>query len=113
MAKGCKDSYHEVLEIRYYHHEPGSQQLAAMTERSGNDHSECTVIWKGLFVEHDGDGRASERAANDARRKKRKRLAWLERVLSELGVDMIRGMVFNTWDKALLDEDGVRSKWTG
>jgi hypothetical protein len=70
-----------------------------MNNLFGEEHSACTTIWQGLFIDETDP-------TSKSFKKKKKKLGWLERLVSELGIDRIRNSIIYTWDKGLLDEHG-------
>ncbi len=97
MAKDCEDVYAEFLAIRDYFLKTPSQQLIDMKKLSRDEHPECFTIWKGLFVDESGPKPKTF--------KRRNKIGWLERIITELKLDKIRDQIIFTWDKGLLDEE--------
>jgi hypothetical protein len=69
-----------------------------MNKLFGDEHYACLMIWQRLFVDED--------EPKPKPYKRRDKLGWLERVVSELHLDRIRDMIVYTWDKGLLNEEG-------
>ncbi|KIM98419.1 hypothetical protein OIDMADRAFT_202208 [Oidiodendron maius Zn] len=98
LAKDHDDVYSQFLDIRDYFLKTPSEQLIAMNKLFGDEHYECLMIWQRLFVDED--------EPKPKPYKRRDKLGWLERVVSELHLDRIKNMIVYTWDKGLLNEEG-------
>lgn len=75
------------------------QQLRAMTELFGREHSECTDIWRWLYINEDGNDDDHEPDC-----KKWKPPGWLDKVVSHFRLDHLVGLIPYTWDDHLMDE---------
>lgn len=98
MVEDREDVYRQFLDIRHYFLKTPSQQLIAMKKLFGDEHLKCYTIWQRLFVE---EGEPKPKPY-----KRKNKLGWLERLVTELHLDKIRDQIVYTWDRGLLDEEG-------
>jgi hypothetical protein len=91
--------YFKFLEIRDYFLETPAQQLRAMTELFGREHSDCTDIWRRLYISSD-----ESEGDQEPIRKKWKPPGWLNKVVYHCGLDRLVDLIPYAWDDHLLDE---------